>query len=204
MKKILATIILLGVGLIVLAGYFFKVQLNPLISLIFEWGFILLGFTGINGIAYLIWLHFSKIIQREKGFVSSILVLLAFSFTLIAGFVLTSQNAFFQAFILNVQVPVEASLLALFAVTLLYASLRLIRTQGWTPMSIGFLASALISLVFDLGIINAETGTLGAELLAFLHRLPLVGARGILLGMALGGLMVGLRVLLKMNRFNGE
>jgi len=204
MKKILATIILLGVGLIVLAGYFFKVQLNPLISLIFEWGYILLGFTGIIGIAYLIWLHFSKIIQREKGFVSSILVLLAFSFTLIAGFVLTTQNAFFQAFILNVQVPVEASLLALFAVTLLYASLRLIRTQGWTPMSIGFLASALISLVFDLGIINAETGTLGAELLAFLHRLPLVGARGILLGMALGGLMVGLRVLFKMNRFNGE
>jgi hypothetical protein len=204
MKKILAVIILLAVGLSVLAGYFLQAQLSPLLSLIFNWGFALLGVTVLIGIGYLLWHHFSRIIQKEKGLFSSILVLGAFLFTLIAGLVLTSQNAFYQAFILNVQIPVEASLLGLIAVTLFYGSLRLIRTQGWTPMSIGFLGSALVSLIFDLGVIHAETGTLGAELIAFLHRLPLVGARGILIGMALGGLIVGLRVLFNMKHPYGE
>jgi hypothetical protein len=204
MKKILALIILLAVGLSVLAGYFFQVALSPLLSLIFDWGFVLLGVTGLIGIGTLIWHHVARIAHKEKGFFSSILVVLTFSFTLIAGLVLTSQNAFYRAFILNVQIPVEASILALIAVALFYGSLRLIRTQGWTPMSIGFLGSALISLIFDLGVIYAEAGTLGAELIAFVHRLPLVGARGILIGMALGGLVVGLRVLFNMKRPYGE
>jgi hypothetical protein len=204
MRKILAIIILLAVGLSVLAGYFFRVQLNPLLSLIFDWGFALLGVTGLIGVGYLIWHHLSRIIRKEKSIFSSIIVLLAFSFTLIAGFVLTTQNAFFRTFVLNVQMPVETSLLAIIAATLFYGSTRLIRTQGWTPMSIGFLGSALVSLILNLGVVHAEAGTLGAELLAFLHRLPLVGARGILIGMALGGLLVGLRVLFFMKRPYGE
>ena len=204
MKKFLAMIILLVIGLSVLAGYFFQVQLSPFLTLIFNWGFALLGVTGLMGIGYLLWHHLSRIVRREQGLVASILVLLAFSFTLITGLILPSQNAFFRTFVLNVQIPVEASFLSLIALTLFYGSMRLIRTQGWTPMSIGFLGSALVSLVFDLGIIHAETGTLGAEILAFFHRLPLVGVRGILLGMALGGLIVGLRVLFNMKHPYGE
>ena len=204
MKKALTLLILLIVGFSVLAGYFFQIQLSPLLALIFNWGFALLGAFGLIGIGYLLWHPLSRIIRKEKGLFSSIIVLVAFSFTLLTGLVLTSQNAFFRAFILNVQIPVEASILGLIAVTLFYGSLRLIRTQGWTPMSIGFLVSALVSLILDLGVLHAETGTLGAELIAFLHRLPLVGSRGILIGMALGGLMVGLRVLFNMKRPYGE
>lgn len=204
MKKALTLLILLIVGFSVLAGYFFQVQLSPLLALIFNWGFALLGAVGLIGIGYLLWHHLSRIMRKEKSLFSSIIVLVAFSFTLLTGLVLTSQNAFFRAFILNVQIPVEASILGLIAVTLFYGSLRLIRTQGWTPMSIGFLVSALVSLILDLGVLHAETGTLGAELIAFLHRLPLVGSRGILIGMALGGLMVGLRVLFNMKRPYGE
>jgi hypothetical protein len=37
-----------------------------------------------------------------------------------------------------------------------------------------------------------------------LRRLPMVGARGILLGMGLGGLIVGLRVLLTIEKPYGE
>lgn len=204
MKKILAIVITIGIGLTVLAGYFFQAQLGPVLTLIIDWGILLVGVAGLVGIGYLLRLHFIKLLRHEKGAFFSGVVLFAFFFTLIAGFVLTPQNAFFQDLVLNVQIPVEASLLAILAVTLMVISLRLIRTRGWTPMSTAFLLSTIVSLIFNLGLIRTESGTLAANLVAFLHRLPLAGGRGILLGVALGGLIFGLRVLLTIDRPYGE
>lgn len=204
MKKILAAIILVGVGLFVLAGYFFRTPLGSILGLIFDWGILLMGVTGLIGIGYLLRTHLVRLFHLEKGAFSSSIVLLAFIFTLTAGFILTPRDPFFQDLILNVQIPVEASLLSILAVMLLYGSLRLIRTRGWTPMSVAFLFSAVLTLIFNLGYLQAEGETFASQLLLFLRRLPLAGARGILLGMALGGLIVGLRVLLNIDRPYGE
>jgi hypothetical protein len=200
MKKTLGIVIAVSTGLIVLAGYFFQAQLGPLLSMILDWGILLAGVLGLIGLGYLIRMHILKIAQYQKGAFNSVIVLAAFLFALIAGFILTPNDPFYQNLILNVQIPIEASLLAILAVALLYASLRLIRTRGWTLMSVAFLASAVLSLILDLGFIQTRSGTLGAELIALLDRLPTAGARGILLGMALGGMVVGLRVLLTVDQ----
>lgn len=72
-------------------------------------------------------------------------------------------------------------------------------------MSISFLVSALISLVLNLRYLTPAVGTMAAEWVAFVKRLPLAGLRGILIGIALGGLIVSLRVLLGMDRpYEGE
>jgi hypothetical protein len=197
-------VIAVSTGLIVLAGYFFQAQLGPVLSMILDWGILLAGAAGLIGVAYLFRMHLLKIIQNKKGVFYSGVVLAAFLFALIAGFILTPQNSFYRHLILNVQIPVEASLLAILAIMLLYAGLRLIQTRGWTPMSGAFLVSAIVSLIIDLGFIQTRSGTLGAELIALLDRLPTAGARGILLGMALGGMVVGLRVLLTVDRPYGE
>jgi hypothetical protein len=168
--------------------------------MILDWGILLAGVLGLIGLGYLIRMHILKIAQYQKGAFNSVIVLAAFLFALIAGFILTPNDPFYQNLILNVQIPIEASLLAILAVALLYASLRLIRTRGWTLMSVAFLASAVLSLILDLGFIQTRSGTLGAELIALLDRLPTAGARGILLGMALGGMVVGLRVLLTVDQ----
>lgn len=204
MKKIVWIVIAVVTGLIVLAGYFFQAQLGPVLSIILDWGILLAGAAGLIGVAYLFRMHLLKIIQNKKGVFYSGVVLAAFLFALIAGFILTPQNSFYRHLILNVQIPVEASLLAILAVMLLYAGLRLIQTRGWTPMSGAFLVSAILSLIIDLGFVQTRSGTLGAELIALLDRLPTAGARGILLGMALGGMVVGLRVLLTVDRPYGE
>jgi len=204
MKKILGIAVAIIVGLVVLAGYFFQSQLSPILALVFEWGLVLIGVAGLIGIGYLLAMHMRKIVRWEKRSFFSIIVLIAFLFAMIAGILLTPQNALYRDLVLNVQIPVETSLLAILAVTLFYASLRLIRVRGWTPMSIAFLASAIFSLILDLGIIQTGVGTIASTVLAFFERLPLVGARGILLGMALGGLVVGLRVLLAIDRPYGE
>lgn len=204
MKKILFTAIVLLVGLTVLAGYFFQSQLSPVLMMVFEWGLVLVAAAGLVGVGYLVAAHLRKIIRRDKGFIFSIILLAAFLLSLITGFVLTTDNPFYRDLILNVQIPVEASLLAILAATLLYASLRLIRTRGWTAMSIAFLVSTIFSLTVNLGFFWTTAGSLGDQILSFFTRLPLVGARGILIGMGLGGLLMGLRFLFSINRPDGE
>jgi hypothetical protein len=202
-RRILSIVIVLLVGLTVLAGYYFQSQLGPVLALVFDWGLVLVAAAGLIGIGYLVVMHVRRLVRREKGWVYSVVLLAAFLLSLIGGFVLTTDSPLYRDLILNVQVPVEASLLAILAATLLYASLRLIRVRGWTPMSIAFLASAVFSLLLNIGLIRTTSDTLGDAILSFFKRLPLVGARGVLLGMALGGLLVGLRYLFSLNRTDG-
>jgi hypothetical protein len=174
------------------------------LSMVFEWGLVLVAAAELVGIGYLAAAHVRKIIRRDNGFIYSIVLLSAFLVSMIAGFVLTTKHPFYRDLILNVQVPVEASLLAILAATLLYASLRLIRTRGWTAMSIAFLVSTILSLAINLGFFWSPAGSFGDQVLNFFKRLPLVGARGVLIGMALGGLLMGLRFLFSINRSDGE
>lgn len=205
MKKVLAIFIASGTGLTILAGYYFQAQMAPLLGLFLNWGIILVGLAALFGIGYLLQMHITRIALNQKGRVCSAVVLSTFLFTLAAGFIVPPGEAFYRNWVLNFQIPVEASLLAILAVTLLYSSLYLVRTRGWTPMSIGFLVSALFSLILNLGIVPFQAGSMGEVWLQFVRRLPLAGLRGILIGMALGGLIVGLRVLLAMDRpYDGE
>jgi hypothetical protein len=205
MKKILPVIIACGTGLTILAGYFFQDRLAPILGLLINWGIILVGLASLIGIAYLVRMHIFRIAHRQKGGFYSVIVLLAFLFTFFAGLILSPQHAFYRDWVLNIQTPVEASLLAVLSVTLLYASLYLVRTRGWTPMSVGFLVGALVSLILNLAVFQFQQGSRGEVWALILRRLPLAGLRGILIGMALGGLIVGLRVLLAVDRpYEGE
>jgi len=199
-RKILAFAILAGASLLILGGYAFQELLAPVLGMVMDWGLVLLGAAFLIGIGYLLRMHISNLFKAEKSVGMSGIFLVAFFFTLIAGLILPTENAFYSNLVLNIQLPVEASLLAVLAVTLFYASLRLVRTQGWTPLSVGFLVSALFSLVLESGILPIVPNSPIGQVVSLLSRLPLAGARGILLGMALGGLLVGLRVLLSFER----
>ena len=204
MKKILPIVIALLTGITILAGYFFQDMFSPILRVFLDWFVLILGVASLIGIGILLRSHFNKILSSQKGAFYSFILILFFLLTLIAGFVLTLENDFFQGLILSVEIPVEASFLSIMAATMLYTSLRFVSTKGWTPMSISFLVSAVASLIFNLGYIQAQSGTVGAILLLFFKRLPNVGARGILLGMAIGGLVVGLRLLTTLDRPYGE
>ena len=204
MKKALAIFILIAVGITVLGGYFFPAALGSILKLIIDWGILLLGTAGLIGVYYLIKRHVGSIARHEKRYVLSIVLLAAFSMTLILGLISSIQDPLFIDLMINVQTPVETSLLAILAVVLMTASFRLISTRGWTPMSISFLTSAFISLALNIEVINSALGSEASAVINYLRRLPLVGARGILLGMALGGLIVGLRVLLTIDKPYGE
>jgi hypothetical protein len=204
MKRLLAIGIVLLTGLTVLGGYIIPQSLGPILGLLIDWGIILIGAAGLVGIGYLISKHIGILVKRNKRSFLSVVLLLAFLFTLVFGLVLSIQHPSFIDLIFNIQIPVETSLLAILAVILMAASFRLISTRGWTPMSISFLISAIFSLAVNIGVFNVVTGSIGTAVLSLLNRLPLIGARGILLGIALGGLIVGLRVLLTIDKPYGE
>jgi hypothetical protein len=99
-------------------------------------------------------------------------------------------------------VPVEASLMAILVVTLIYASIRLFRRR-LDVMSVVFLTAAVIFLVL---IMPTPFGPVPGDqaMLDFMGMFSGGGARGLLIGIALGTLLTGLRVLFGVDRPYGD
>lgn len=202
---IVSTAIAIASGVLVLAGYFYVQNGNGQASLfmnirltLLDWAVILAGFAVFIGIYNLFQVHFKKIKKTQLGSLYSLLLLISLAVTFLLGLVKPSLMGYVFT---TVQLPVEASLMALLAVTLTYASIRLLRRR-LNLLSVIFLITALLIL-------------LGTAPLPFLGNIPVLsdwmrpfiaqvmaaaGARGILLGVALGTLTTGLRILFGADR----
>jgi hypothetical protein len=107
-----------------------------------------------------------------------------------------------QAIVDAIIIPVEASLLAILAVTLVYASIRLLRRRT-DMMSVIFLASAILFLLAIMPTpfsLNVYVQIFQNFILDFAGMFSRGGARGLLIGVALGTLLTGLRVLFGVDR----
>ena len=198
MKSPLATAIAITVGLIILAGYFIvSPMLQNIRFILLDWAVILAGVAGIIGIFSLLRSHWRKIRSREFG---SWIVILAFLATLIFGLLLGADNPQFQYVVTGIQVPIEASLMAVVLFSLIFAAIRLFQKKK-SLMGTIFLISMFVFLVTSssfLGLAQNVPG-LGAVISA-IQTLPVAGARGILLGVSLGGIATGVRVLVGAER----
>ncbi|NMC53403.1 MAG: hypothetical protein GYA48_07180 [Chloroflexi bacterium] len=195
MKSPVSTAVAIAVGLIVLLGFFIPVALlQNLREVLVGWAAILAGVAGLVAILNLMSAHWRKLASAGKRDVYSLALLLAFVVTLAAGLWLTPANADYQRVVTAIQAPVETSLLALLAFSLAYASLRLLQRRR-DLMSVIFVISAVVFLFLFSGFLPAAGNFFG-----FLQRLPMAGARGILLGVAAGSVMTGLRILLGADR----
>ncbi len=201
MRSPFATAVAIAVGLIILLGYFFPIDLLQQVRyFLLDWGVILFAVATLVGIVNLVTVHWRKMTApRNRDYYSPILIL-AFLLTLAAGLVLTPSNAQFAHVVTSIQAPAEISLLALLAISLAYAGLRLLsRRRG--VMSIVFVASVILFLFLGAGILPAlQNSPAASGFVGFLNRLPLAGARGILLGVALGSVTTGIRILLGADR----
>jgi hypothetical protein len=148
--------------------------------------------------------HTGKIRQKQKGGIYSVLLIVALVVTFALGFLAhfnipVAKSLFNDAF-LTIQLPIETSLMALLVVSLTYASIRLLRRR-LNLLSIIFLVTAFLILVG-----TAPWPFLGdvpvlSNLRAWIAQFPAgAGARGILLGVGLGTLTTGLRILFGSDR----
>ena len=186
-------------GLIVLLGYLYPVeQLNQLRLLLTDWAIIIAGMAVLIGIYNLVAVQMEKIRSRQKGGLYGALMVLSLVVTFGFGLLLGPNDPLMQLAVDAVIVPVEASLMAILAVTLIYASIRLLRRRV-DVMSVLFL---LVAIFYLLAIMPTPFGPIPGDLLIvqFAGIVSRGGARGLLIGIALGTLLTGLRVLFGVDR----
>ncbi len=200
--RILTAVVAMASGFIVLLGYFFPLDaLTQLRIMLTDWAVIIAAMAVLVGIANLIFVQMDKIRKREKNSIYGTLLVLALIGTFGLGLVFGPENQLMRIAVDAVIVPVEASLMAILAVTLVYASIRLLRRRA-DVMTVIFLLIAIIFLVL---IMPTPFGPLlGDDLNGFvLQTLGMFsrgGARGLLIGIALGTLLTGIRVLFGIDR----
>jgi hypothetical protein len=196
-------VIAISVGIVVLLGYFIPL-INPFRFIFLQWAVILAGIAVLIGVWNLFSVHMQKIRIRQSGSLNSLVLIFFMLLTMIFSLVPDMQPL--QKVMLDgIMIPAEISLVAVLAVTLLYASVRLLRVRpNWT--SILFLAITLIILL-GLGPLPylGQIPYLSNQIRPFVSdALAIGGARGILIGVALGTLTTGLRILLGADRPYGD
>ncbi len=197
--RIITAVFAIAFGLIVLLGYFVTVgQLANLRLLFIDWAMIIAGMAVLVGIFNIAAVQLEKIRTRQKGSVYGALLVMALLVTFFGFGVFGGPEDPFMRFAADaIIVPVEAALTAILAVTLVYASIRLLRRRV-DVMSVVFLVAVLVFLSVPL--LGSLNFPLTDRLIDILDVLPNGGARGLLIGIALGVLLTGLRVLFGIDR----
>lgn len=196
--RILTAAFAIAAGLIVLLGYFFPAQLEALRPVLIDWAITIAGVAVLVGIFNLVAVQMEKIRARQKGSTYGGLLVLSLILTFGFGLILGPEHPYMRLTVDAIIVPVEASLMAILAVTLIYASIRLLRRRV-DVLSVVFLVVAVLFLVL---IMPTPLGPIPGDraLLDFLGMFSRGGARGLLIGIALGTLLTGLRVLMGVDR----
>ena len=201
MKGIISTSVAILTGLIVLVGYFFQIPvLFDLRSLILDWAVTLAAIMVFIGVFNLLSVNNSRIKNKEKGGFYSLVLIISLLITLVLGLFLKPGHPIMNFIFYSIQLPVEKSLMALLAVTLLVASINLLRRQP-NLFSVIFLGTTLLVLLGTVPLPFGELPFIGDVLRPFIAQvLAASGARGILIGVALATLTTGLRVLFAADR----
>jgi hypothetical protein len=230
--NVLLTSIAIAAGLITLGGYFLP-QLYVFRAWLVGWVVMLSAVAVCLGALNLGAVHLKKIFQRGRGWPYSLFVLAGLLVGLSAGFVPplmafsadlqgvpTAEttglgNPYSQWVFQYLQSALGTAISGLIVFFLVYAGFRLLRRRTWRLTSIVFIIVACVALIgmaplffeiagFSLGD-NLTFGEVRTWPWLWLSQVPAVaGARGLLLGIALGAIATGLRVLLAIDRPYGE
>jgi uncharacterized membrane protein YozB (DUF420 family) len=202
--RIVTAIIAIAVGLLVLMGYFFPTlpYVLDVQTLLLNWAMLMVASAAVVGVLNLVFVHADKIRRREKGNMYSA-ILIAFLFgTFILGMILSPADQIMRLLLNGVILPIEAALMAILTITLLYAAVRLLRRRT-DFTSIVFLLTAALVLFGSAtlpSMLGANIPIIGNLSTWIQQVLAVGGARGILIGVSLGTLLTGLRVLSAMDR----
>jgi hypothetical protein len=212
-KSPVSVAIAMGFGLVVLLGYFFgtnsageSTMLGILRDIFLKGAIILSAVALLVGITNLLSVHMEKI-KQGKGVGYSSILLIAMTGTIaigvfdIARMYIGGEPNFqwIQWIFENIQLPIETSLMAILAISLTYAAARLFGRR-MTMFSAIFVGALILILLGTIPQFAVNIPLLG-ELRTWIVQVPAVGgARGILLGVALGTIATGIRILMGSDR----
>jgi hypothetical protein len=210
--SIILSAIAVSVGLITLLGYFVNVPVLLALRLQFvAWASLLAAVAVVVGALNLLGVHFTKISEQSGGWPYSLFLILSLlgviAASIVAGYLgmaggpTNTANTWVFKYLVSAVGTAISGLLVFF---LVFAGYRLLRRRP-SVTSITFIVVALISIV-GMAPQLPEIPDVGLRALwIWIAQVPAVaGARGVLLGVALGIIATGLRVLLALDRPYGE
>ena len=200
MKKIVPLIVATVTTLFVMAGIFFRESLGGWLSVVLNWAIVLSSVVLLVVLARLLFTHIGYIARGRQGFIYSLVAVSAFLITLIAGFLFGVDNPTFLKWIAGIMRPLESALLGLVAIVLASLSLKFFYQRGWNALTISFAVSALGFLFLGLGVLQAIDYPPLQRVIQAIEGLPMIGARGLLIGVTLGAILMGMRVLIGAER----
>lgn len=189
-----ATAIVLAFGLLTLVGLLTGV-FGGLSSLALQVALLTAGIALLIGVINLLNVHTRRVLGRQRGALYSLVLLI--SFLLVIALWLLGEDAASLVLIQDVQRSVEAALAALLVFALVYGAYRLMR-QRVTWAAVLFTAALLIVLV---GALPFEGMGVLADVRRWMLQVPAsAGARGLLIGIALGAIVTAVRVIIGQDR----
>jgi hypothetical protein len=201
MKKIILVIVSSLSGLLLILGLFFPGTILDRIRIyILDWAIIVGAIALAIAIINLLSVHWNKVFTNEKRDYASPFFIVGFVTVILIGILLGPNNQFFVDLTSTTMITVEASLLAVLALTLSLASFRFF-TKKQNLLAIVFGISTIIFLLLFSGILSlGENIPLIKALNNALNSLPIAGSTGILIGISLGAILTSLRIIFGFDR----
>ncbi len=201
MKRVLPAAVAMAAGFLVLVDFFFdNLYLNALGVTLIDWVVIIAAFALILGFLNILTFHLRKIIQRQEGWPYSIALLVVAGTVLFGG--LTSVQGYRAPLVRTVfdyvQTPLQASIFSLLAFYIASAGYRAFRARDFETLLL--VVACLVVLVGQAPLARHVWEPLPALKDWVLGVPSTAGARGILIGVALGSLATGMRVLVGFDR----
>lgn len=198
--RILSTVVAMAAGLLVLADFFVNsITVDTLGLYLVRIASVVAAFALILGMVNVLTVHLNKILARDKGWLYSMVLLGALLFTLGVGFLTggpasTQMQGIFE----TVLFPLEATLFSLLAFFVITAAYRAFRVKNFETGL--FVVFGIIVLLGQVPVGSMLWDQFSVIKDWVLDVPALAGARGILLGAALGTVATGLRLLLGIDR----
>lgn len=201
-KQLLPLGITIFFGWLTLVGLLFK--LPAVTNIVLGWGGLLVAFAFLLGVLNLFVVHFSRAAKNKNGY-SLVLII-----SMVAVFVIAGTDArgltenWLEHYFVFVQAPLEAALASLLAFFLLFAGFQLMKRQR-TIWSLLFLVTAVFVLIADVLLVTSWLPPRLSE--SFLqvqeiirNVIVIAGMRGLLIGVALGTILLAARMLVGLER----
>lgn len=197
-KWFIPTAIAVVCGILVLLGYLLPVPALESIRIdLVRWATVLSAFALLLAYGNVLRVHLARILQKQsKHRIASFLLVGSAVASLVLVLTQGPEGTHVQAIVKSVLIPGESALLALTAVTLVLSGMRLLRTR-WHINSALFIAIAVLYLFSTIPIVFPRVLEI---ILQFVDAAATGGMRGLLLGVALGVVMTGLRIILGIDR----
>jgi hypothetical protein len=196
------------VGIVVLLGYFVNAEIIlDLRQMLIQWAVLLAAAAIFMGLFNLLIVHWNKLNDQTPGWPYSAVLIFFFLVTLFLGLIFGPDFEIIQLLFNYVQLPIEAGLMALLAVSLVVAGYRMM-AQRRDFFNLVFILTTILVLIGNSPWLMGSDSVIAhlfGNVRAWVSQVWAAGgARGILLGVALGAVATGIRVLMGAERPYGD